>query len=75
MREVCERHGVSLAAAALRFPLGHPAVAAVIPGALTADQVRENVARFSVEIPSEVWVELKAEGLLRSDAPVPAVAS
>jgi len=72
MRTVCERHGVSLAAAALQFPLGHPAVAAVIPGAVSADQVRENVARFAADIPAEVWEELKAEGLLRADAPVPA---
>ncbi len=51
MREVCERHGVSLSAAALQFPLGHRAVAAVIPGALTAGQVRENVAHFSTGDP------------------------
>jgi D-threo-aldose 1-dehydrogenase len=75
MREVCERHGASLAAVALQFPLGHPAVAAVIPGAVTAEQVRENVERFSVGIPAAVWAELKAEGLLRADAPVPAVTS
>jgi D-threo-aldose 1-dehydrogenase len=71
MREVCERHGVSLAAAALRFPLGHPAVAAVIPGAFSAEQARQNAERFAVEIPSGVWQGLKDEGLLRADAPVP----
>ncbi len=75
MREVCERYGVSLAAAALQFPLGHPTVAAVIPGALTAEHVRENVAHFSAQIPVAMWAELKAEGLLRADAPVPAIAS
>ncbi len=31
---VCKRHGVSLAAAALQFPLGHPIVASIIPGAI-----------------------------------------
>jgi D-threo-aldose 1-dehydrogenase len=71
MRAVCERHGVPLAAAALQFPLGHPAVAAVIPGAISAEQVRENAAHFASDVPAAVWEELKAEGLLRADAPVP----
>jgi D-threo-aldose 1-dehydrogenase len=69
---VCERHGVPLAAAALQFPLGHPSVAAVIPGAFHASQVRRNVATFSHPIPADLWAELKAEDLLHADAPVPA---
>lgn len=72
MRAVCERHGVQLAAAALQFPLGHPAVAAVIPGAVSREQVRENAEHFAHDMPVAFWEELKAEGLLREDAPVPA---
>src|SRR2546426_12809756 len=68
---VCARHGVPLAAAALQFPLGHPSVASVIPGASRPDQVRRNVAGFRQPIPPALWAELKAEGLLRQDAPVP----
>ena len=68
---VCERHGVSLAAAALQFPLGHPGVASVIPGAFRPGQVRRNVVAFAQSIPADLWAELKHEGLLRSDAPVP----
>ncbi|OLC52829.1 MAG: pyridoxal 4-dehydrogenase [Chloroflexi bacterium 13_1_40CM_4_68_4] len=68
---VCARHGVPLAAAALQFPLGHPSVASVIPGASRPDQVRRNVAGFRQPIPQALWAELKAEGLLRQDAPVP----
>jgi D-threo-aldose 1-dehydrogenase len=71
MREIVGAHGVSLAAVALQFPLGHPAVAAVVPGAVSAREVRENVEHFAVEIPADVWAELKAEHLLREDAPVP----
>jgi D-threo-aldose 1-dehydrogenase len=71
IQAVCARHGVSLAAAALQFPLGHPSVASVIPGALNADQVRRNLAAFRVPIPADLWAELKHEGLLRADAPVP----
>jgi D-threo-aldose 1-dehydrogenase len=68
---VCERHGVPLPAAALQFPLGHPSVASVIPGALSAEQVRRNVASFRHPIPADLWAELKHEGLLRKDAPTP----
>jgi D-threo-aldose 1-dehydrogenase len=69
---VCERHGVPIAAAALQFPLGHPAVASVIPGASSPAQLERNVATFSHAIPGDLWAELKHEGLLREDAPVPA---
>jgi len=69
---VCDRHGVPLAAAALQFPLGHPAVASVIPGASSPSQQARNVAWFRTPIPSDLWAELEHEGLLRADAPVPA---
>ena len=69
--EVCDRHDVPLPAAALQFPLGHPSVAAVIPGAFTAEQVTRNVATFRHEIPADLWAELKDEGLLHAEAPVP----
>jgi D-threo-aldose 1-dehydrogenase len=68
---VCRRHGVPLGAAALQFPLGHPAVAAVIPGAFRPEHVDRNVAAFRHPIPSDLWAELKHERLLREDAPVP----
>ncbi len=68
---VCARHNVPLPAAALQFPLGHPSVASVIPGALLPGHVTRNVAAFRHEIPADFWAELKHEGLLRKDAPVP----
>ena len=69
--EVCERHGVPLSAVALQFPLGHPSVASVIPGASSPAQQARNVAAFRHEIPDDLWAELKHEGLLREDAPLP----
>ena len=69
--QVCRRHNVSMAAAALQFPLAHPGVACVIPGAQEPRQVAENVAHFREEIPSALWRELKAEGYIRHDAPTP----
>jgi D-threo-aldose 1-dehydrogenase len=69
--EVCRRHGVPLAAAALQFPLGHPAVAAIIPGAVHPGEVEQNLAHLRTAIPADLWAELKAERLLHPDAPVP----
>ena len=68
---ICRRHGVPLAAAALQFPLAHPAVAAVIPGPITPEQVRLNLAGMRHPIPADLWRELKAARLLREDAPTP----
>jgi D-threo-aldose 1-dehydrogenase len=68
---VCRRHNVPLAAAALQFPLHHPAVASVIPGARTPGEVQSNLTLLAIAIPDALWHDLKAEGLLREDAPVP----
>ncbi len=68
---VCKAHSVSMPVAALQFPLAHPAVVSVIPGAARPSEVLQNVAALSVEIPAAFWVDLKAQGLLAEDAPVP----
>jgi D-threo-aldose 1-dehydrogenase len=72
IQAVCERHGVPLAAAALQFPLGHPAVASVIPGPIRPEHVARNVEALRRPIPPDLWAELKHEGLLHPAAPVPA---
>ena len=68
---VCRRHGVPLASAALQFPFGHPAMSSVIPGARTPAEVTRTIDTFAHDIPSDLWADLKAEGHLREDAPVP----
>jgi D-threo-aldose 1-dehydrogenase len=68
---VCERHGTTLPAAAIAFPLAHPAVVSVCVGARSAEQVERNTALYREPIVPDLWSELKAEGLLREDAPVP----
>ena len=68
---VCRRHDVPLAAAALQFPLGHPSVVSVIPGPVTVKEVRANNAFMRHDIPNALWAELKAERLIRADAPTP----
>src|ERR1700722_1181205 len=68
---VCRRYDVPLAACALQFPLGHPSISAVVPGAVTPEEILRNVALMNTKIPTDLWSELKQEGLIRSDAPVP----
>jgi D-threo-aldose 1-dehydrogenase len=68
---VCQRHGTTLPAAAIAFPLAHPAVVSTCVGARSAEQVRRNVELYLRPIPADLWSELKAEGLVRADAPVP----
>ena len=68
---VCKMHGVRLIEAALRFPLEHPCVVSVIPGGQSVKQVESNAAIFSAKIPASLWSQLKAEGLMRQDAPTP----
>ena len=72
IRAVCERHGVPLPAAALQFPLAHPAVAAIIPGPRSAEEFRANLGLLAHPIPAALWQELKADGLVHPDAPTPA---
>jgi D-threo-aldose 1-dehydrogenase len=67
----CRGHGVALADAALHFALGHPAVACVVLGAETPDEVRRNLATLARPVPSSLWGDLKAQGLLDPDAPTP----
>jgi D-threo-aldose 1-dehydrogenase len=71
LEAACARHEVPLAAAALQFPFGHPAVAAVIPGAVTPGEVRENTAHLAQPIPAALWEELRREGLIHPSAPLP----
>jgi D-threo-aldose 1-dehydrogenase len=67
--DVCRRHDVPLPAAALQFPFGHPSVAAVIPGPVSPEEVRTNLAWMSCDVPVALWRELKDAALLRQDAP------
>lgn len=71
LAEVCGRHGVPLRAAALRFAAAHPAVATVLLGARSPQEVEDNVAMAGYDVPHAMWEELRAEGLLPAAAPVP----
>ena len=71
LRAVCGRHGVALPAAALHFAAAHPAVASVIPGGQTPEEVAANAALMDAAPPAELWDELKQSGLIDPAAPAP----
>lgn len=68
---VCAAHDTPLIAAALQFVLGHTAVKTVVPGAVNAAEVQANVALLERTIPAQLWSDLRTEGLIRPDAPLP----
>ncbi|MFE6737759.1 aldo/keto reductase [Streptomyces tubercidicus] len=68
---VCAEVDVPLKAAALRFPFGHPAVAAAVAGAAAPDEMAENARLFTHPIPDALWHTLVARGLLDADLPLP----
>lgn len=72
MEAMCIRHGITLQAAALQFPLGHSAVAAVIPGMKSVAEVQQNLANMAMDIPSDFWTELKDRVLIDPNSPTPA---
>jgi D-threo-aldose 1-dehydrogenase len=72
IRAVCDSHGVPLPAAALQFPLAHPAVAAIIPGPRDAEEFDANVGLLQYPIPAALWDDLRQAKLLHPDVPTPA---
>ena len=68
---VCKKHQVKLAEAALQFPLAHPSVISVIPGATSPQQVAFNIKTISKKIPKTLWKDLKAAGLMDERAKTP----
>ena len=72
LKAVCDSHGVPLAAAAMHFPLAHPAVAGAIVGMATPSEVAQNLDWFNQPMPAGLWSDLKTENLLPENAPTPA---
>jgi D-threo-aldose 1-dehydrogenase len=67
----CARHDVPLKAAAVQFPLAHPAVASVIAGVRSIEHLDEYDELFRRPLPRELWDDLRADGLIPPDAPTP----
>lgn len=71
IKEIADRHGVSMKAAGLQFSLANPAVAAVIPGASRPSRIAEDSAALNEVVPTEFWLELRRAGLVNPLAPLP----
>jgi len=65
LASVCREHGTTLPAAAIHFPLRHPAVASVVVGMRSPEEVRHNLAAHAQQVPDELWADLEYRGLLR----------
>jgi D-threo-aldose 1-dehydrogenase len=71
LRAICARYDVELAAAALRFPLAHPAVTRLVVGLASTVEIDACLANLALPIPAELWRALKADAMLAADAPTP----
>ncbi|MDY4296443.1 aldo/keto reductase [Xanthomonas sacchari] len=67
----CAAHGVDVGAAALQFPLAHPAVSAVVAGMRTPAEVASAATRLRAAIPAALWQQLRDDDLLRAPVPTP----
>ncbi|AWK85281.1 aldo/keto reductase [Azospirillum thermophilum] len=75
LRAVCDEFAVPLPAAALQFPMAHPAVVTCVSGSRTAGQLQSNIDWFEQPIPPEFWDVLKERGLVEETAPLPSPAA
>jgi D-threo-aldose 1-dehydrogenase len=71
IKTLARRHEIPVKAAALHFVLAHPAVCAVIPGASRPDRAAEDHAALKTAIPPDFWREMRAQGLVAPNAPLP----
>jgi D-threo-aldose 1-dehydrogenase len=68
---VCAAAGIEAGAAALQFPLAHPAVSCVVAGMRSAAEVDSALARMAATVPSSAWLSLRAADLVAAGAPTP----
>ncbi len=72
IREICARHGVPTAAAAIQFPLAHPAVSQVLTGPAAPEHMRQNIQWSQMDVPQDVWDALREAGIIEEGIPTPA---
>jgi D-threo-aldose 1-dehydrogenase len=71
IKAFAQRYNVPIKAAALQFSLAHPAVVSVIPGASKPERIREDHDAIEAKIPGDFWRDLRKEGLVAPNAPLP----
>jgi len=58
LEAACARYAVPLAAAAIQFPLRHPAVESILVGARSRGEIRTDARLLADAVPDELWSEL-----------------
>lgn len=71
LETVCQEFQVPLAAAALQFPLAHPAIVSCIPGARNVKELHDILGWLNIPIPPQFWANLRQAGLIAETAPIP----
>lgn len=71
LEQLCTEFSIPLAAAALQFPLAHPAVVSVIPGMSNSARIAQTIDLFSQNIPKDFWLALRHSNLLEEGTPLP----
>lgn len=71
IKALCDQYGVPLNVAALQFARAHPAVTAMVVGAVSPAEVKTNLHSLGVAVPAALWQDLQVQGLIETDAPVP----
>jgi D-threo-aldose 1-dehydrogenase len=71
VERICERHGVPLRAAALQFPVAHPAIEVVLAGVKSIAHWRDAEAKMRFTIQQDFWQDLRREKLIPDTAPTP----
>lgn len=65
IEKICGSFNIPMQAAALQFPLKHPAIASVVVGSPSAESMRQNVKFLELPIPEKCWSALKAAGIIK----------
>jgi D-threo-aldose 1-dehydrogenase len=68
IRAFLSKQGIPLTAAALQFPLRHPAVTSVLTGSRNSKELLANMADFDLELPEDIWSQLEGAGLIETMA-------
>ena len=64
IRNFLKVNGLPLTAAALQFPLRHPAVVSVLNGSANLAEIESNIANFDLPLPSDLWEKMEGAGLI-----------
>jgi D-threo-aldose 1-dehydrogenase len=73
LRAVADQFGTDLRTAAMQFSAAPDVAVALIVGVHTAEQALANASAMTATVPPAFWDELRRQGLVAADAPVPKV--